>query len=134
MSDGPFPRIGDYGFLSDCHTSALVAPDGAVEWLCLPHFDSPSVFTALLDRSAGSFRFGPTDVAVPLARRYVPGTKILETTWMTESGWVVVRDALTVEEWRNRPGVHRHDRPPSSHDTNHTLARSAWCIQGEVEI
>ena len=134
MADGSFPRIGEYGFLSDCHTGALVAPDGSVEWLCLPHFDSPSVFSALLDRSAGSFRLGPTDVAVPLARRYIPGTKILETTWMTDSGWLVVRDALTVGEWRDRPDQHEHARPPTSHDTNHTLARSAWCTQGEVEL
>ena len=48
-----FPRIGSYGFLSDCHTSALVSYDGSVEWLCLPRFDSPSVFAALLDRDAG---------------------------------------------------------------------------------
>ena len=54
-----FHAIGDYGFLSDCHTGALVAPDGTVEWLCLPRFDSPSVFAAMLDRGAGSFRFGP---------------------------------------------------------------------------
>jgi alpha,alpha-trehalase len=133
VADGSFPRIGDYGFLSDCHTAALVAPDGSVEWLCLPRFDSPSVFTALLDRGAGSFRFGPTDVTVPVARRYEPGTKILETTWMTGGGWVVIRDALTVADWREST-THSHVRPPSSHETEQTLLRSAWCIQGEVEL
>ena len=50
-----FPTIGSYGFLSDCHTAALVSYDGAVEWLCLPRFDSPSAFGALLDRDAGHF-------------------------------------------------------------------------------
>jgi GH15 family glucan-1,4-alpha-glucosidase len=133
VAGSPFPRIGDYGFLSDCHTAALVAPDGAVEWLCLPRFDSPSVFTAMLDRGAGSFRLGPRSLSAPLARHYVPGTKILESTWMTDTGWVVVRDALTVAEWRG-DAEHEHARPPSSHEAEQTLLRSAECIQGTVDL
>src|SRR5580698_3580999 len=107
-----FPLIAEYAFLSDCHTGALVAPDGAVEWLCLPRFDGPSVFGALLDRSAGSFRLAPYGVDVPAGRRYEPGTNVLETTWMTPTGWLVVRDALTVGDWRGHPRE-RHTRPPT---------------------
>ena len=59
LAASPFTPIANYGFLSNCHTGALVAPDGTVDWLCAPRFDSPSVFGALLDRGAGSFRFGP---------------------------------------------------------------------------
>jgi GH15 family glucan-1,4-alpha-glucosidase len=68
-ADSPFPPIADYGFLSDCHTGALLASDGSIEWMCLPHFDSPSVFGAMLDRGAGSFRVGPYGVYVPAGRR-----------------------------------------------------------------
>ena len=57
-SSGNFPGIADYAFLSDCETNCLIAPSGAVEWMCIPRPDSPSVFTALLDRGAGSFRVG----------------------------------------------------------------------------
>ena len=64
-----FPPIADYGFLSDCENNCLVAPDGSIEWLSLPRPDSPSVFGALLDRNAGSFRFGPFSTFVPDHRR-----------------------------------------------------------------
>ena len=79
----PFPPIADYAFLSDCHTGALIAPDGAVDWLCIPRFDSPSVFGSLLDRQAGSFRFGPFGINVPSQIAYEPGTNVLVTTWKT---------------------------------------------------
>src|SRR3954470_12003401 len=85
---GAFPPIADYAFLSDCESMALVAPSGAVEWLCLPKVDSPSVFGALLDRDAGSFTLGPADMRVPNARRYLPGTMIIETSWGTPTGWI----------------------------------------------
>ena len=62
-----FPPIADYAFLSDCEVNALVAPDGAVEWLCLPRPDSPSVFGAMLDRSAGFFHFGPSTSMYPIS-------------------------------------------------------------------
>jgi len=64
-----------------------LAPDGTVEWMCLPRFDSPSIFSALLDRGAGGFRLAPYGIEVSAARRYDPGTNVLETMWMTPSGW-----------------------------------------------
>ena len=90
----PFTPIADYAFLSDCHTGALVAPDGGIDWLCVPRFDSPSVFGTLLDRGAGVFRLGPFGINVPTARHYDPGTNVLVTTWKTPAGWIEVRDAL----------------------------------------
>ena len=59
----PYPPIADYAFLSDCEVTTLIAPSGAVEWMCLPRMDSPSVFGAILDRDAGRFRFGPENVS-----------------------------------------------------------------------
>jgi GH15 family glucan-1,4-alpha-glucosidase len=130
-TDG-FPGIGEYAFLSDCHTGALVAPDGSVEWLCLPRFDSPSVFGALLDRDAGLFRVGPAD-QVPISRRYVPGTNIVETDWATDAGWLVVRDALAIGPWRE-DRIDAHARAPTDMDARHLLVRHVTCIGGEVEV
>ena len=132
LSAPGFPRIADYGMLSDCHTGALVAPDGTIEWLCVPRFDSPSVFGAALDRAAGRFRLGPRET-VPVARRYDPGTNVLETTWATATGWLLVRDALAIGPWRDRPDD-PHTRPPPDLDAERVLVRVAECLQGEVAI
>ena len=116
-----FPPIGSYGFLSDCHTAALVSFGGSVEWLCCPRFDSPSAFAALLDRGAGHMTLRPKGVIVPISRRYSPGTLVIETTWVTDTGWVVVKDALTIADWA----------PPES---DRSLLRTMTCIDGEVEM
>ena len=130
----PYPPIADYGFLSDCHTGALVASDGAIEWMCLPHFDCPSVFAAMLDRSAGNFRVGPYGIYVPAGRRYIPGTNIIETTWMTPHGWLVVRDALAIGDWEDDKHGTSHTRPPTDYDAGHVLARVIECVKGEVQV
>jgi GH15 family glucan-1,4-alpha-glucosidase len=130
----PFPPIADYGFLSDCHTGALVASDGSIEWMCLPHFDSPSIFGALLDRGAGSWRVGPYGVYVPAGRRYIPGTNIIETTWMTPQGWLRVVDALTIGPWHDNKEGSSHTRPPTDYDADHLLVRIIECIQGQVQV
>jgi GH15 family glucan-1,4-alpha-glucosidase len=130
----PFPPIAEYAFLSNCHTGALVAPDGSVDWLCVPRFDSPSVFGSLLDREAGSFRFAPFGINVPSARAYEPGTNVLVTTWRTPSGWLEVRDALTIGPARGADLVTPHTRPPTDDDAEHVLVRTAECLEGRVEI
>ena len=131
----PFPPIAEYAFLSDCHTGALIAPDGSVEWLCLPRFDGESVFGALLDRSAGAFRLAPYGVDVPAGRRYIPGTNVLETTWMTPTGWAVVHDALTIGDWHSDHEARQpYTRPPTDHDADHMLVRTVECLQGEVAL
>jgi len=131
-ADHRFPPIGGYGFLSDCHTSALVSYDGTVEWLCLPRFDSPSVFAAMLDRGAGHFKLAPRGVIVPISRRYEPGTLVIETTWVTETGWVVVHDLLSIGEWAPEGGP--DGRPETTHESDRSLLRVMTCIDGEVEM
>jgi GH15 family glucan-1,4-alpha-glucosidase len=135
MGTSPFPPIQDYAFLSDSHTSALLAPDGSIEWMGIPRFDSPSIFGALLDRRAGTFRVGPYGIQVPLSVRYLPGTMIVETTWMCPSGWLVVYDCLTIGPWHgDHADESTHTRPPTDHDADHMLVRVVECIQGEVEV
>jgi alpha,alpha-trehalase len=130
----PFTPIEQYAFLSDCHTGALVAPDGAIDWLCVPRFDAPSVFGSLLDREAGSFRVGPFGINYPGARAYEPGTNTLVTTWHTRMGWLEVRDALTIGPRRGEDTVTPHTRPPTDADGDHMLVRTVTCIDGSVEV
>jgi GH15 family glucan-1,4-alpha-glucosidase len=135
LGGSPFPPIADYAFLSDCETVALVAPSGNVEWMCLPRVDSPSVFGAMLDRDAGSFRLGPLGIHVPASRRYLPGTMVLETSWWTGGGWIIVRDVLLIGGWHHEDErSHTHRRAPTDYDSDHVLLRTVRCVNGEVEV
>jgi GH15 family glucan-1,4-alpha-glucosidase len=130
-----FPPIGDYAFLSDCHVNALVASGGTVEWLCTPRPDSPSVFGAMLDRGAGTFRLGPESQFIPAGRRYIPGTNVLETTWQTPTGWLLVHDFLAMGPWyhqEHRDNAHR--RTPDDWDSEHMMIRVVRCLQGELML
>jgi GH15 family glucan-1,4-alpha-glucosidase len=130
----PFTPIAEFAFLSNCHTGALVAPDGSIDWLCVPRFDSPSVFASLLDREAGRFRLGPFGINVPAARFYEPGTNTLITTWKTPNGWALVRDALTMGPRTGEDAVTPHTRPPADEDGEHMLVRTVLCLDGSVEM
>jgi alpha,alpha-trehalase len=130
----PFPPIAEYAFLSDREVNALIAPSGNAEWLCLPRPDGPSVFGSILDRGAGGFRFGPADVLVPAGRRYLPGTMVLETTWQTRTGWMIVRDALAIGPWYSGERLSHYRRPPGDHEAEHCLLRTVRCVNGHVEL
>jgi alpha,alpha-trehalase len=130
----PRVPIGEYGFLSDGEVTALVAPGGSIDWMCIPRVDSPSVFGNLLGRHAGSFRVAPADVLVPAARRYLPGTMVLETSWGTARGWIIVRDVLVIGPWRHETELsHTHRRTPTDYDAEHVLLRMIRCASGEVQ-
>jgi GH15 family glucan-1,4-alpha-glucosidase len=122
MSSTP---IADHALLSDCHSCALVDTAGSVEWLCFPRFDSPSVFGRLLDDAAGHWSIRPAE-AYQTSRRYLDGTLVLETTFRTDGGTVVLTDALAMGP--DNDG-HRLGR-----GAPHLLVRRVSCTEGEVGL
>src|SRR5438552_16345442 len=117
--------IAEYGLLADCNTAALVARDGSIDWLCLPRYDSPSVFGRILDPDAGHWSIRPA-AAVTSKRRYLSGTLVIETTFTTDTGTVKLTDALVFAE-----GQRGHDL---GYDAPHDLLRSVEGVSGEVEL
>ncbi|NMR21207.1 glycoside hydrolase family 15 protein [Cellulomonas fimi] len=108
--------LEDYALLSDLHTGPLVSRDGSIDWLCLPRFDSPAVFSALLgDADDGRWKLSAVGGEV-VERRYLPQTFVLETTWRTPTGTVRVTDFL----------------PPSTNRAD--LVRRVECLDGTVEV
>jgi len=87
--------IEDYALVGDLQSAALVAKDGSIDWLCLPRFDSPALFAALLgDERNGRWRIAPAGAVRALRRRYLPGTLLLETEIETADGAVRVLDGM----------------------------------------
>ena len=119
------PAIADYALLSDCHSAALVSRAGSVDWLCFPRFDSPSVFGRILDEQAGHWSIHPSADA-EVTRRYVDDTMVLETTFRTATGTVVLVDALAVG--RNERGHELGADAPSA------LLREVTGVSGETEL
>ena len=122
-----FPPVADYALLSDCHSAALVSRAGAVEWLCMPAFDSASVFGAILDRDRGGhFSVAPPEVS-SVRRRYVSGTNVLQTRFETPTGVLVMTDFLAVS-----PDSDAAD--PESLIAEHKLVRRLRCAEGSVQV
>src|SRR3954447_11406321 len=123
-ASGSLP-IAEYAMLSDCSSAALVGTDGSIDWLCLPRFDSPALFSRLLDPDAGHFSIVPT-APYTVTRAYVLGTLVLETTFTTDDGVVRLTDALAFPE-----GQRGHDLGKGA---PHQLLRSVEGVSGEVEL
>jgi alpha,alpha-trehalase len=115
--------IADHALLSDRHSGALVSTAGSVEWLSFPRFDSPSVFGRLLGAEAGHWQIKPTS-EWRSSRRYVDRSLVLETTFTTHTGTIVLTDLLAMGPDN---GGHRLGR-----DVPHLLIRRVDCTAGEV--
>ena len=91
--------IEDYAMIGDCHTAGLVSKQGSIDWLCLPHFDSPACFAALVGAPEnGHWSISPAEPARAIRRRYREGTLILETEFETENGAVTLVDCMPPRE------------------------------------
>jgi alpha,alpha-trehalase len=117
--------IADYGLLADCNSAALVDRDGSIGWLCLPRYDSPAVFAEILDPEGGHWQIRPSG-AYRSERRYLPGTLVTETTFATESGSVMLTDAMAFPE-----GQRHHEL---GFGAPHLILRLVEGVLGEVEL
>src|SRR5260370_39500476 len=98
--------INSYGMIGDCHSAVLIAPDGAIDWGCLPDFDGPAIFCRLLDaQKGGYFQIAPTDPCLPGKQCYLFDSNILQTTFDGATGKVVITDFMPVETLET--GAHR---------------------------
>jgi alpha,alpha-trehalase len=120
-----FRPIADYGLLADCTSSALVDRDGSIDWLCMPHYDSPAVFARILDPGAGHWSIAPAGPCTS-QRRYVDGTLVVETTFTTPTGVARLTDAMAFA-----PGQRGHDLGMHA---PHEVLRLVEGVEGTVEL
>ncbi|MDA1127586.1 MAG: glycoside hydrolase family 15 protein [Chloroflexi bacterium] len=120
--------ISDYGLIGDMHGSALVGKDGSIDWCCIPRFDSPALFSKILDSNKGGFfKLAPTNIR-SVSRRYIPNTNILETSFRTRTGSGTLIDFMP---------VHRHPampREPLEITNNQRVVRILHCTRGRLDF
>ena len=123
-----YPPISDYGLISDMHSCALVSKTGSIDWCCFPRFDSPAVFSRILDwEKGGYFQVVPQEVR-SVSRSYLPNTNILETTFVTDSGVARLTDFMP---------THPHPRPSEPQEDGarrRQVARTMECVSGSVRF
>ena len=118
-----YHAIEDYGIIGDMHTAALVSKTGSIDWLCFPHFDSPSIFAALLDdKKGGSFKIEPMDGDVTFKQMYWPNTNILITRFLSDDGVAEFVDYMPVSPSSD---LHKH---------RHQLVRNITVVRGSFRF
>lgn len=119
-----YPPIDDYGLIGDGRTAALVSRDGAVEWMCMPHFSGPSIFAAVLDRERGGHFTVRPPGRYTTERRYEPATAVLITLFHTADGVLEVTDCMPV-----------HPSPSEKpFQAQRELLRRVRCVDGAVDV
>jgi GH15 family glucan-1,4-alpha-glucosidase len=121
MSERAYPPIGDYGFIADCHSSALVSKSGSIDWSCMPRVDSTSCFGRILDWESGGYCKIAPDAEYSTTRRYLDGTLVLETTFRTGAGEARVTDCLTM-------------RAGGEHEPHRQILRVVEGVKGSVKL
>lgn len=120
------PQIDEYGAIGDAGTLALISKDGSIDWLCWPQFHSPALFARILDEQRGGHcHVQPSSPNWHVRRRYLGETAVLETTFETPGGRIVLTDAMVAV------GRDRADRTLAP---DHRLLRRVECVQGEVDV
>ena len=131
-----YQSIDSYGVIGDCHSVVLVAPDGSVDWGCLPDFDSPAIFCRLLDAQRGGyFQIAPTDPTISGSQRYLRGSNVLQTRFSSAAGEMILTDFMPVETlsaWQFRE---LNNNTWTREDGScHSLVRIMECTQGELPV
>jgi len=147
-----YQPISNYGVIGDCRTAALVGPDGSIDWLCLPHFDSPAILCRLLDADQGGFFRLNLVGGAETAMAYLPGTNILETTFTSANGRLRLLDFMPIRKRRRGAHAARHlnaamlrlvsQRLAMDYErdlgndvaASHRIQRMATCLEGSVEV
>jgi GH15 family glucan-1,4-alpha-glucosidase len=122
---GDYRPIADYGLLADCNSATLVDRYGSIDWLCLPRYDSASIFARILDPAAGHWSVRPSG-SFSTERRYLPGTLVIETIFTTDIGVARLTDAMAFAR-----GQRGHEL---GYDAPHEVLRSVECVSGSVEL
>ncbi len=128
-----YQPINNYGVIGDCRSVVLVAPDGSVDWGCLPDFDSPAIFCRLLDaESGGYFQIAPTDDTIPGQQRYLTGSNVLQTRFTSIAGELALTDFMPVKTLSARSQQEMH--ATAEEDARHCLVRIVECTRGEMAV
>lgn len=128
--------INAYGVIGDCHSTVLIAPDGSVDWGCLPDFDSPAIFCRLLDAEHGGyFQIAPSEGTIPGSQRYLRGSNVLQTCFASTAGEIVLTDFMPVETLSAWPYRAMNNNTWTREDGScHCLVRIVECTHGEMSV